>query len=264
LTPFLVHDKLIIYILQKIFNRKGNIMSKTALITGASRGIGRAIAESLAALHYDLYLICHTRGQLLENLSEKLQQTYHIHCHCFVGDVASCDFIDSVFAKIDRLDLLVNNAGISYIGLLTDMSVKDWHRVMDTNLTSVFYASKLASANMLKYHAGKIINISSVWGESGASMEVAYSASKGGVNSFTKALAKELAPSGIQVNAIACGVIDTDMNSCLDDTEKACLIEEIPACRMGNPEEVARMVCLLADAPSYLTGQIISLDGGWQ
>ena len=117
---------------------------------------------------------------------------------------------------------------------------------------------------MLKEHQGKIINISSVWGNVGASMEVAYSASKGGMNSFTKALAKELAPSNIQVNAIACGVIDTDMNHCFSKEEKAFLIDEIPACRMGTATEVAQLVEQLITAPSCLTGQIITLDGAWQ
>lgn len=239
-------------------------MPKKALITGASRGIGRAVAKALAAQHYDLYLICHNNETLLMQLREELEKAFSIRCHCFTGDVASYAFIKTVFDQIPSLDLLVNNAGISYIGLLTEMSVSDWHRVIDTNLSSVFYTSRLAAAKMLGQHRGRIINISSVWGSVGASMEVAYSASKGGVNSFTKALAKELAPSNIQVNAIACGVIDTDMNRCFDETEMADLIEEIPACRMGTPEEAAQLVCQLADAPSYLTGQILTLDGGWQ
>ncbi|MBR1693621.1 MAG: SDR family NAD(P)-dependent oxidoreductase [Lachnospiraceae bacterium] len=239
-------------------------MPKTALITGASRGIGRAIAEALGALHYDLYLVCHTNAQLLAGLKEQLEQTYSIRCHCFTGDIGSYEFVKAVFDRIDTLDVLINNAGISHIGLLTELSVDDWHRIIDTNLSSVFYTSKLAASLMLQKHAGSIISISSVWGSIGASMEVAYSASKGGVNSFTRALAKELAPSGISVNAIACGVIDTDMNRCFDEDERLQLIEEIPACRMGEPGEVARLVCQLIDAPSYLTGQIITLDGGWQ
>lgn len=239
-------------------------MKKTALITGASRGIGRAIACSLAALGYDLHLVCHTSGDLLDALKKELESTYHISCFCHVGDIASYEFVESVCQNISTLDVLINNAGISYIGLLTAMSVGDWHRVLDTNLSSVFYTSKLAAANMLQRHEGKIINISSVWGNAGASMEVAYSASKGGLNTFTKALAKELAPSNIQVNAIACGVIDTDMNRCFDESEREALIEEIPACRMGDSKEVADLVCQLINAPSYLTGQVITLDGGWQ
>lgn len=239
-------------------------MKKYAFISGASRGIGKAIACQLAALGYNLYLTCLKNEDLLKELKTQLEEAYQIDCHCFIGDIASYDFVSSVFAEIPQLDVLVNNAGISYIGLLTDMSLEEWHRVIDTNLSSVFYTSKLASEKMLKIHQGKIINISSVWGNVGASMEVAYSASKGGVNSFTKALAKELAPSNIQVNAIACGVIDTDMNRCFNEEEHAALIDEIPACRMGYPEEVALLVGQLLSAPEYLTGQILTLDGGWQ
>ena len=143
------------------------------------------------------------------------------------------------------------------------MSVEEWHRVMSTNLNSLFYTSKFGVPQMLTNHKGKIINISSVWGNTGASMEVAYSASKGAVNSFTKALAKELAPSNIQVNAIACGLIDTDMNACFSEEDLQYIIEEIPADRIGKPEEVAKLCLTLAEAPEYLTGQIITLDGGW-
>ena len=143
------------------------------------------------------------------------------------------------------------------------MSYTEWQNVMSTNLDSVFLTSKFAVPKMLANHRGKIINISSIWGNVGASMEVAYSASKGAVNSFTKALAKELAPSNIQVNAIACGMIDTDMNSCFSEEDLYSIIEEIPADRIGQPEEVAKLCHMLAEAPEYLTGQIITMDGGW-
>ena len=239
-------------------------MKKTAFISGASRGIGREIAKMLASLGYHLFLTCHTNETLLLELGKELETAYQIECHCYSGDMSSYDFVSSIFDQISHLDVLVNNAGISYVGLLSDMSVDDWHKVTDTNLSSIFYTSKLAIPKMLKEHQGKIINISSVWGTVGASMEVAYSASKGGMNSFTKALAKELAPSNIQVNAIACGVIDTDMNNCFSDEDKACLIDEIPTCRMGTAPEVAQLVKQLLLAPAYLTGQIITLDGGWQ
>lgn len=239
-------------------------MSKTAFISGASRGIGKAIAISLAKLGYDLHLTCHTSEALLLQLKKELEDAYSIQCSCYVGDISSYEFVESVFTNIETVDVLINNAGISHIGLLTDLSVDEWHRVLNTNLSSAFYTCKFAVNNMLRRHEGKIINISSVWGAVGASMEVAYSASKGGLNTFTKALAKELAPSNIQVNAIACGVIDTDMNRCFDESEREALIEEIPVCRMGTPEEVSALVCQLIEAPSYLTGQIITLDGGWQ
>ena len=160
-------------------------------------------------------------------------------------------------------DLVINNAGISYIGLLQDMSPEEWDRIVRTNLTSVFNCSKLAIPHMLEQKSGKILNISSVWGNVGASCEVAYSATKGGINSFTRALAKELAPSNVQVNAVACGAIDTDMNHFLEKEELEALKEEIPAGRLAKPEEVAQLLLQLARSDSYLTGQIIGFDGGW-
>jgi 3-oxoacyl-[acyl-carrier protein] reductase len=161
------------------------------------------------------------------------------------------------------LDVLVNNAGISYVGLLTDMTLEDWNRVITTNLTSLYNCCSLAIPDMVNRKSGKIINISSVWGNIGASCEVAYSASKGGMNSFTKALAKELAPSNIQVNAIACGAIDTEMNHFLTDEDLLQLTEEIPTGRLGQANEVADLVYQLSQNNQYLTGQIIGLDGGW-
>ncbi len=239
-------------------------MSKYAFITGASRGIGAAIAESLAGSGYNLYLSCRTSEALLRKLADELTDKYDISCTCFVGDMSDYSFVENCFSCIKQLDVLVNNAGISYIGLISDMDVKDWEYVIGTNLSAAFYTSKLAIPLMLKEKNGKILNISSVWGNVGASMEVAYSASKGGLNSFTKALAKELAPSNIQVNAIACGVIDTDMNRCFAEEDMEILKSEIPADRLGTPAEVAQLVSQLMDSPAYLTGQIISLDGGWQ
>ena len=217
-------------------------MPKYAFITGASRGIGAAIAHELATQGYHLYLTCLTNGQRLQSLADELSQTYSVSCQCFVGDIGDYSFVERCFAKINTLDVLVNNAGISYVGLLSDMEVSDWNQVMHTNLSASFYTSKLAIPLMLKKHEGKIINISSVWGNVGASMEVAYSASKGGLNSFTKALAKELAPSNIQVNALACGVIDTDMNKCFSVDDMEILKGEIPADRIGTTLEAAKMV----------------------
>lgn len=238
-------------------------MNKTALITGASRGIGRAIACELAKQGYDLILTCVKNIDTLQQLADELTGRYPISCLTFQADMGSYENVTSVFASIDHLDVLVNNAGISYVGLLSDMTPEAWHHVMHTNLDACFYTSKLAIPLMLQKHSGKIINISSVWGNVGASMEVAYSASKGGVNSFTKALAKELAPSNIQVNAIACGIIDTDMNRSFTEEDLDAVRAEIPADRLGNAEEVAALVAQLTEAPSYLTGQIITIDGGW-
>ena len=143
------------------------------------------------------------------------------------------------------------------------MSFDEWNNCINTNLSSVFYTSKLCIPQMIQKKQGHIINISSVWGNVGASCEVAYSASKGGVNAFTKALAKELAPSGIQVNAIAFGLIDTDMNAHLTDEDKVELTNEIPMGRAGSIEDAGKMVLSILSSPSYMTGQIISMDGGW-
>ena len=234
-----------------------------ALITGASRGIGKAIAETFAQAGYDLILTCRQNREKLETLCKSLSEAYSIQTAAFIGDLGDYETVRELFAPIRRLNLLVNNAGISHIGLLTDMSPDQWRRVMSTNLDACFYTCKLAVPLMLHRHSGRILNISSVWGVCGASCEAAYSATKGGVNGLTMALAKELAPSGIQVNAIACGAIDTEMNGFLSEEEHEMLLDEIPAGRMGKPEEVADLVMKLVEAPDYLTGQIIKMDGGW-
>ena len=238
-------------------------MRKKALITGASRGIGEAIAKELARQGFDLTLTCLNSLDQLKELAGCLEKKYGVSCHIFQGDMGDPEAVDRLFDGLNRLDVLINNAGISHIGLLSDMSVSQWRRVMSTNLDSCFYTCRRAIPLMVHAKQGRIINISSVWGQAGASMEAAYSASKGGVNSLTKALAKELAPSNLQVNAIACGVIDTDMNRCFAPEEMASLIEEIPADRIGRPEEVAALAGQLITAPAYMTGQIITIDGGW-
>ena len=237
---------------------------KYALITGASRGIGKAIAYYFAQNGYHLYLTCKNNIFLLKEIKKEIEtQMPDIQCHIFQCDMGNSADVEQLFQSITELDVIVNNAGISHVGLLTDMSSKEWHNIMATNTDSLFYTSKYGVPKMLQKHKGKIINISSVWGNIGASMEVAYSTSKGAVNSFTKALAKELAPSNIQVNAIACGLIDTEMNACFSEEDLHYIIEEIPADRMGKPEEVAKLCFMLAEAPEYLTGQIITIDGGW-
>jgi 3-oxoacyl-[acyl-carrier protein] reductase len=236
---------------------------QTVLITGASRGIGKAIAEAFAAEGSNLILTCSSSKYELRELARALEGEYGISCRAVVADAGCEEEILALFSTLTDLDVLVNNAGMSHIGLLTDMSTEFWHRLMSVNLDSCFYTCRAAIPLFLKKHSGKIINISSVWGTQGASMEVAYSASKGGMNAFTKALAKELAPSGIQVNAIACGVIDTSMNRCFSQEELSALKAEIPADRFGTPEEVARLVVQTASAPAFMTGQIITIDGGW-
>lgn len=236
---------------------------QTALITGASRGIGKCIAEAFAGSGYDLVLTCSRTLPELQELASALTAKYGISCLALQADMGNFSDVKNVFEQIPSLDVLINNAGISHVGLLSDMTVEEWQHIMAVNLDSLFYTCKLAVPMMLQNHAGRIINISSVWGNAGASMEVAYSASKGAVNSFTKALAKELAPSNIQVNAIACGIIDTTMNACFSEEDMEILRAEIPADRIGQPEEVAALALQLAEAPTYMTGQILTIDGGW-
>ncbi len=236
---------------------------KTALITGASRGIGRAIASKLASEGYNLYLTCEKNIDSLTSFANILSKECDVNVNVYKADVADYNSMKAIFDTITSLDVLINNAGISYVGLLSEMSNDEWRRTVSVNLDSVFYTSKLAIPIMLKEHSGTIINISSVWGNVGASMEVAYSATKGAINSFTKALAKELAPSNISVNAIACGFVDTDMNSHLTQEDLESVRAEIPADRFATPEDIGAAVSALLKAPSYLTGQVITVDGGW-
>lgn len=246
-------------------NRNEDYMKKTVLITGASRGIGRAIALLYAKHNYNV-VICARHSDALADTAHEIEKL-GAECLSVTADVGCYDKVvklfDAALARFGGIDVLVNNAGISHIGLLQDMSIEEWNRIVSINLSSVFSTSKLVIPVMLRAGHGSIINISSVWGVSGASCEVAYSATKGGINAFTKALAKELAPSGINVNAIACGVIDTEMNHCFSDEEIQNIIEEIPAGRMGSPDEVAALALSLGEGSSYLTGQIIVLDGGY-
>lgn len=239
---------------------------KTVLVTGASRGIGKAIAIKFAKKNYNVVINCVRSEERLMQTKREIE-SYQVPCLAYLGDMGDMEQCRQLFLQIKKhfntLDVLVNNAGISYIGLLQDMTADDWDRVIRTNLTSVFNCSKLAIPDMVSQKYGKIINISSVWGNVGASCEVAYSATKGGINAFTKALAKELAPSNIQVNAVACGAIDTEMNQFLEEDELIALIDEIPTGRLGRAEEVADLVYHLGYKNSYLTGQVIGLDGGW-
>lgn len=239
---------------------------KTVLVTGSSRGIGKAIALKFAKEKYNIIINGANNRDNLDKTKSEIEM-YGVSCLAYLGDMGCYNTAKNLFCKIKEefgsIDVLVNNAGISYIGLLTDMTAEDWNKVISTNLTSVFNCCSLAIPDMVRKKSGSIINISSVWGNVGASCEVAYSASKGGMNAFTKALAKELAPSNIKVNAIACGAIDTEMNHFLNDEELSQLKVEIPAGRLGTPEEVADLVFYLADKNDYLTGQVIGLDGGW-
>jgi Dehydrogenases with different specificities (related to short-chain alcohol dehydrogenases) len=242
-------------------------LKKVALVTGASRGIGKSIAIQLAKDGYNLILNSVYSKDLLRELKSDLEMTYKVSCLTFLGDigdfnVAQCLF-ENAYATFGRIDVVVNNAGVSHLGLLSDMDIEQWNALVQTNLTSVFNCSKLAIPAMVTQKSGKIINISSVWGSVGASCEVAYSATKGAIHAFTKALSKELAPSNIQVNCIACGMIDTEMNACFSEEDKADLAAEIPVGRLGSPAEIGQMVSMLCQAGEYLTGQVIHMDGGW-
>ena len=241
-------------------------MKKTVLVTGSSRGIGKAIAFKYASKGYNVVINC-TRSADAMAETKKQIEALGASCLAVQADVGNADDCVRLFKEIENafgsVDILVNNAGISRIGLLQDMSFEEWDQLIASNLSSVFHCCKLAIPGMVSRQCGHIVNISSVWGVCGASCETAYSASKGGINALTRALAKELAPSRIQVNAIACGAIDTKMNHFLDPEEHDALIEEIPAGRMGTPEEVADMVFSVTESPSYLTGQVIQFDGGW-
>ncbi len=236
------------------------------LVTGASRGIGKSTALAFAGAGYHVFLNAHQSMDSLEEVKEQITENGG-SATAVPGDVGRPEEVSAIFDTICRergcLDVLVNNAGIAHIGLLIDMTDEEWDRLIRTNLSSVFYCCRAALGPMIKRKKGRIINISSIWGRQGASCEAAYSATKGGVESLTKALAKEMAPSNIQVNAVSCGVIDTAMNDNLSEEDKSRLEEQIPAGRFGSPEEAAQLILQVAQAPEYLTGQIIGLDGGF-
>ena len=240
--------------------------NKNVLVTGASRGIGRAIAIAFAEAGWSVGICCRHSAAELESL-KKIIEAMGRRCFACLGDIGNYEdaraFVTGAADFLGPIDCLVNNAGISHIGLLSDMSPEEWNHIIQTNLTSVFNCCHGIIPGMVARQTGSIINISSVWGICGASCEAAYSASKGGINALTKALAKELAPSHISVNAIACGAIDTEMNQWMDEDDLIALVDEIPSGRLGRAEEVADLAYHLGYKESYLTGQIIGLDGGW-
>lgn len=242
------------------------ISQKSVLVTGASRGIGRETALEYARHGYAVIIVCKKNKDKLDEVKKAIE-ALNVPCISYVCDLASESECQALFELINRsfgrLDVLVNNAGISYVGLLQDMPYDAWSDVLNSNLTSVYNCTKLAIPMMLHAGSGRIINISSVWGAVGSSCEAAYSATKGAIDSYTKALAKELAPSNIQVLAVAPGAIDTDMNNNLTEDEKKALAESIPAGRLGKTSEVAALTYILSTCPSYMTGQIIRIDGGW-
>lgn len=243
-----------------------SLIGKVALVTGASRGIGRGIAIELAKAGATVVINYSKDDKGAEETINSIKKV-GVCCDSIKGDVREyyfCeDMIKRIVNKFGKIDILVNNAGISKIGMLIDMSEEDYEDIMNVNFKSVFNTSKNALKYMLSKKSGVIINISSMWGEVGASCEVLYSASKGAINSFTKALAKEVGPSKIRVNAISPGVIDTDMNKCFSEEERQELKEEIPLMEFGNTEDIGRIVVFLCeDSSKYITAQVIRADGG--
>lgn len=236
------------------------------IITGASRGIGAAIAYECIDRNINTAVSCVHNYHLLEEMREYASEK-GVKCFIYKGNMGNFsdahEFISKAIRELGTPFAIVNNAGISKIGLLQDTTPEDWNEIVTSNLTSVYNCSHSVIPSMLHNHNGRIINISSIWGNIGASTEVAYSATKGGVNALTKALAKELAPSNISVNAVACGIVDTDMNKCFTKEDIEAICDEIPAGRMCTPKEVAEVVLHIIDSPPYLTGQIITVDGGW-
>ncbi len=238
-------------------------MNKTVLITGASRGIGRACARLFAENGYNVaanYLNSEREAMTLaeeyENIMPVRADVSNEHQVCHMAELVNRRFGD--------IDVLINNAGIAMQKLFTDTEKSEWDRIFEINVGGVFNCSREVSHGMIRNHSGRIINISSIWGITGASCEVAYSAAKAAVIGFTKALAKELGPSGICVNCIAPGIIDTDMNGIVDAETMESLIDETPLQTIGKPQDVAGMALFLAsDAASFITGQVFGVNGGF-
>ncbi len=242
-------------------------MKKTALITGGARGIGRAVALTLAGEGWQLAINYHTSGRAAQELAARLEAE---GCPALAlqADVACPQQVQAmVQAAAERfggIDLLVNNAGIAQQKLFTDITPDDWRQMMAVNLDGVFHCTQAVLGPMIARQRGCIINISSIWGMVGASCEVHYSAAKAAVIGMTKALAKELGPSGIRVNCVAPGVIDTDMNGGLDAETLGGLREQTPLGSIGSSEDVARLVAFLAsEQAGFITGQVISPNGGF-
>ena len=237
----------------------------TLLITGASRGVGRAIALACArsGQYSKIILNGGSDAAALEETSRLVSSAGDLLCLSSVGDVGDLSYVESLRARFGPVNVLVNNAAVSWVGLLTDMRPDEWDALLRTNLTALYNTCHTFVPGMISAQSGKILNISSVWGLSGASCEVAYSASKGAVNAFTRALAKELAPSHIQVNALALGIADTRMNAHLSEKETAEIVSQIPAGYVLSPEEAADAALRLLGMPEYFNGEVVRMDGCW-
>ena len=235
---------------------------KHILISGGSRGIGAALVKGLAADgHRVAFLYRHNRAAAEQVAAE----SGALALCCDVSDPAAVkDAVAAVRKELGEIDALINNAGVSHIGLSRDIGDADWRNILDTNLSGALYLSREVQGDMIAKGEGRILNIGSMWGKTGASCEVAYSASKAGLRGLTMALAKELGPSHITVNCIEPGLIDTEMNKNLDAETRAALIEETPLCRIGTPDDVLAAVrFFLSDEAAFITGQCLGVDGGF-
>ncbi|MGD9677186.1 MAG: SDR family oxidoreductase [Vulcanibacillus sp.] len=244
-----------------------NQRRKTALITGASGEIGSEVSLMLAKNNFDLILHFFSNYEKIKTLQEGCKE-YGVNVVIKQADLSKYDDICNIFKFINDINMnpnvVINSAGISNYGLIQDVSYSDWKGLIDLHLMGTYFCTQKALPEMLKQNYGRIINISSIWGENGAANEVLYSMSKGAINSFTKALAKELAPSGITVNAIAPGIVMSKMMSHFTLEEIEELKTEIPMNRFAKPIEIAESVLhLLHHNSAYITGQIINIDGGW-
>ena len=231
---------------------------RNVLVTGASRGLGAAIAREFAKNGDRVFINYNKSREKAELLATEIGGT------AVWADVADSDAVKEMLQKTGDIDVLVNNAGFAQFSMFDALSNEDWHRMIDVTLSGAFYCTRGVLPYMIHKKQGSIINISSIWGVTGASCEVAYSTAKAGLIGMTKALAKEVGPSGIRVNCVAPGVIDTDMNSTLTPDTISDLIEEIPLGRIGTPEDIAKAVVFLAKPNSFITGQVLSINGGQQ
>ena len=240
-------------------------MKKTIIVTGASRGIGAAIVKMLAKEDYNIVLNYNKSEEIAKKMQEEFTKQGK-NVEIFKADVSKREevkkLIEFTINKFEKIDVLINNAGISQTRLFTDITDEDWNNMLNVNLNSVFYMTQEVLPYMIHEKEGCIINISSIWGITGAACETHYSVAKAGVDAMTKSLAKELGPSNIRVNSIAPGIIDTDMNKYLLDEELANIEEEIPLGKIGSPETIAKCVKWLIE-DDYTTGQIIGINGGW-
>lgn len=249
-----------------LFCKAGEKM-KTAVVTGASRGIGKATAKKLCENGFAVALICKNNIEKAQALKDELLKDGFV-AECYQADVSYSAEVNAVFEKIrtdlGTIEVLVNNAGISQQSLFTEITDEMWQDMIGANLTGVFNCCRAALLEMIKNHSGVIVNITSMWGEVGASCEVHYSAAKAGVIGLTKALAKEVGVSGIRVNAVSPGVIKTDMLSSFSEDDLEKLKNETPLGRLGTPEDIANAVeFLVSDRASFITGQVLSVNGGF-